>query len=167
MTEIVYIYALLCPFSKDIKYIGKTVSPKNRIATHMYQSKKGRKGYVYNWIRSLTNKNQVPIMNILTVCDKNNWEECEKKFIKQYKNLGCKLTNILEGGNDGPKPGFKIPSLWKEVYMLQKNTNIMLKEFPSVIEASTYLNKNEHVIAACCRGKRPTAYGFSWTYKNN
>lgn len=54
------------------------------------------------------------------------------------------------------------------IAMLDKNTNEILKVFPSAGEAGRYLKKNvgnAHIIAVC-KGKRKTAYGYSWKYLN-
>lgn len=163
--RICYIYSLSCPKSNEIRYIGKTYSPGNRLATHVYQAKQGRKGYSSNWIRTLLSYNTTPIMSIIAACGEHNWEQVEKKYIKEYRNKGYNLTNILEGGNDGPKPGFKNPNSAKKVKMITLD-NILLNTFESVTEAAKSINKNRHVIGAVCRGERPTAYGFKWQYNN-
>lgn len=52
------------------------------------------------------------------------------------------------------------------IAMLDKNTGEILKVFPSAGEAGRYLKKNvgdAHIIAVC-KGKRKTAYGYSWKY---
>lgn len=54
------------------------------------------------------------------------------------------------------------------IAMLDKNTGEILKVFPSAGEAGRYLKKNvgdAHIIAVC-KGKRKTAYGYSWKYLN-
>lgn len=52
--------------------------------------------------------------------------------------------------------------------MLDKNTDKILKVFPSAGEAGRYLKKkvgDAHIIAVC-KGKRKTAYGYRWKYLN-
>ena len=55
----------------------------------------------------------------------------------------------------------------KPVYqMYDKKTFICLKEFKNLREAADYLGKETSDIQAnidnCCKGKRPTAYGYIW-----
>ncbi len=44
-----------------------------------------------------------------------------------------------------------------------------IKEFPSITEACLALNKpnRQGDITCCCQGKKSTAFGFIWKYKNN
>ena len=44
--------------------------------------------------------------------------------------------------------------------------NILVKEYPSIIQAERELGFNSAHISACCKGKRKTAYNFKWKYKN-
>lgn len=55
----------------------------------------------------------------------------------------------------------------KAVIQLDLNGNY-IKEFPSIIEAANELGaENKRVnIKRCCQGKRKTAYGFKWIFKN-
>jgi hypothetical protein len=60
------------------------------------------------------------------------------------------------------------PSLKKlKVLQFDKNMNF-LQEFPSITEASKFVNiSNQSAVCECCQGKRKSAYGFIWKYKNN
>lgn len=60
----------------------------------------------------------------------------------------------------------------KRVLQLDINTKEVLNEFKSPTEAECALNTNYVVgatthIGECCRGKRRSAYGFLWQYKDN
>jgi hypothetical protein len=59
------------------------------------------------------------------------------------------------------------PSLKKSpVLQFDKNMNL-IQEFPSITEASLYINiPYTAAICECCQGKRKSAYGFIWKYKN-
>jgi hypothetical protein len=50
---------------------------------------------------------------------------------------------------------------------LDINTNKLIKEFSSLSEAARWVEKehNSH-IRRCCEGKRVSAYGYRWQYKN-
>lgn len=56
-------------------------------------------------------------------------------------------------------------ALSKPVLMLDKYTNEVIKEFNSATEAEQYLNVKGHHISCCCTGKRRTAYGYIWKFK--
>lgn len=54
----------------------------------------------------------------------------------------------------------------KEIYMLDKNTEEILKEFSNCTEAARFLGNNgANHIGDVCRGKRKTAYGYKWKFK--
>lgn len=51
----------------------------------------------------------------------------------------------------------------KSVAMLDKDTKEILKVFSSISEAYKFLNKSgDGHISSVCKGKRKTAYGYSW-----
>jgi hypothetical protein len=97
----VKIYTLSCPDTKEIRYVGKTIKTlKARLQHHISTSKK-RKNYNANWIKSITNNNKEPVIELVEECDLNEWEFWEKYWISQFKNWGFKLTNYTNGGQ-GP-----------------------------------------------------------------
>lgn len=92
----VFIYAL-CD-KTGVKYIGKSVKPKNRLRVHIFGAiTDGHKEYNYPksiWIR----ENLEDIYQItIEICNDENWEKRERYWIKFYKELGG-LTNQRPGG---------------------------------------------------------------------
>lgn len=100
MDKKVLIYALLDPFQKQIRYVGKTTDLERRIPEHLkYETRKSHK---YNWIKKLQSEGLNPIIRIL---ERNlvegEWQEREKFWIKKFREDGCNLTNISDGGESG------------------------------------------------------------------
>lgn len=93
---ITYIYTLTCPTTNKIRYVGKTINPKRRLQSHLWNNPKN-KTYVYKWIQKLKKSGLKPNMNIIDEV-KDNWKEREIYWIDFYKNQGCKLCNITSGG---------------------------------------------------------------------
>ncbi len=90
---------MIDPRTNLIRYIGKTVNPKDRYTNHINQrlvndAPKDR------WIRKLVKQDLKPILKILIKVDEKNWERSEKEFIKHYKQFG-NLLNVEEGGYSG------------------------------------------------------------------
>lgn len=53
----------------------------------------------------------------------------------------------------------------KKVYMIDKNTDEIIKKFDAIIEATHYIGKEKSChIVSCCKGKIKTAYGYKWKY---
>lgn len=54
----------------------------------------------------------------------------------------------------------------KPVIQYDKNTHSKINEFPSIQDAEQALGLPKSHISDCCKGKRKTAYGCIWRYKN-
>ena len=94
-----YIYKLIDPETKEIRYIGKSVDPKKRFYGHIYDKSKSHKA---SWIKSLISKQQMPILELIEEFDTE--EECFKAecfYIEKYRKEGQKLTNLHNGGLGG------------------------------------------------------------------
>lgn len=93
-----YIYALIHPITKDIKYIGKSCNPKRRLWEHLGTKELNNRTYKSNWIKSLLVQGLKPVLKVITAISEIGWEKRERYYIKYYRDLGCKLTNINDGG---------------------------------------------------------------------
>jgi len=98
--ETIYIYKLIDPISKKIRYIGKANDPKRRLYEHIYEARKGFIGHKHNWIRKLLRKQLKPAVGIVVKCTKENWKEKEKLWINYYGLEN--LVNQKEGGIEPP-----------------------------------------------------------------
>jgi hypothetical protein len=89
------IYCLKNPISNEIRYIGKTIrSLEIRLKEHIHHanSNNKKKYRVHFWIKSLNGIK--PNIELLEICNENDWEEREKFYISKYNNL----TNLALGG---------------------------------------------------------------------
>ena len=55
--------------------------------------------------------------------------------------------------------------LSKKVLQIDKKTNEVIAEFPSVSEVERQLGISHSNISLCCKGKYKTCGGFKWRYK--
>jgi hypothetical protein len=99
--EIIYIYALIDPRDNEVRYVGKTNDLYSRFFQHISPSSLKNRTYKNNWIKSLLEKDLRPIISVLEKTNQENWEEREICWIKHYRDLGTKLTNIADGGAGG------------------------------------------------------------------
>ena len=91
-----FIYALLDPITKQIRYIGKTDNLRERFYTHCHSFDKTHKS---NWIKKLISETgQLPLLRILERVEENEWAEREKYWIARAKAEGYSLTNLTIGG---------------------------------------------------------------------
>lgn len=99
--EEVYIYGLIDPSKNELRYIGKSINPESRFRKHLQDSKK-KISYKDKWIFSLIEKEIKPELIIIDIIKNENWENWEKFYISYFKSIGCRLTNISEGGENPP-----------------------------------------------------------------
>lgn len=97
----VYIYGLIDNVKNELKYIGKSINPKVRYRKHLQDSNK-KISYKDKWIYSLLQSNKKPELIIIDEVDDDDWQYWEKHYISYYKYIGCKLTNISDGGDNPP-----------------------------------------------------------------
>jgi group I intron endonuclease len=99
MQETRYIYGLVDPESNQVRYIGKSIKPMQRLQNHMNDKSKCHRA---NWLQSLKAKGLKPelvIFEMIEGSDDWSWQESEKYWIKRGKSLGWPLTNNTDGGD--------------------------------------------------------------------
>ncbi len=87
-----YVYFLRCPITMKIRYVGVTISPKQRLSQHKIvdsycpESKK-------EWITMLRKEGKSPIMEIVNVARKKLAIKLESHLIKTLRENGVELVN--------------------------------------------------------------------------
>lgn len=98
-----YIYGLCDPGSSTIRYIGKTVNIKSRLAQHLYKAQTTT--YKMNpcavWIDELKLNGQRPDLIVLEETTEDEWEAKEQEWIKTLTEQGNELLNVSAGGLTG------------------------------------------------------------------
>lgn len=170
MTREYKIYSLSHPITKEIRYIGVTTGYlSQRFAQHKHNSlKKNLDTHVAKWFRFLNKENLLPVITLIETCTKENWEEREKYWIKQYSNL----TNIREGGRgvvvdrDQSGKDRSVAAHKKAVVLLDKEYNF-IKEFDSCDSCSKYLSISRTAICNALHGNNSVAKGHVVLYKKD
>ena len=93
-----FIYCLIDPRDNQIRYIGKSNNPEQRLKNHCNPARY-RPTYKFNWIRKLKQLKLKPILKILEEVDIEIWKQKEKYWIEFYKNEECNLVNYTDGGD--------------------------------------------------------------------
>jgi hypothetical protein len=164
-TDIAYIYTLIDPETKKVRYVGKTINPKKRLSDHISESHR-IKNYRCNWIKSLLNKGLKPIIEIVEICSLINFEEREAYHIGLYNF--SELTNSDEGGqgNKNRRRELVENSNYKNKKVYQYSLNgEFIKDYKSVREASRQLSITHANITRCCNKIVKHASGFIFSYK--
>lgn len=95
---IVYIYGLVDPRDKRVRYVGKSLTPAKRLEAHLKDKCNLGKAL---WIEELQKHNLKPEIVILDKGDEHDWQSRERFWIAEYRRKDPELTNILAGGNYG------------------------------------------------------------------
>lgn len=92
---------------------------KKRLKKHLDNAKYTKHNlHLCNWIQSLLNKNLLPLIESIEICNSLNWQEKEKHWISHHKNLNTRLLNATDGGEGSF--GFKHSESTKQLLRTQK-----------------------------------------------
>ncbi|MFA5177753.1 MAG: GIY-YIG nuclease family protein [Candidatus Omnitrophota bacterium] len=89
-----FIYSLEYPIG-NIRYIGKSDNPKERLKKHIKEAKYRNKNHKDKWINSLS---EPPILNVIEETTYEHWQVREMYWINFYKEKGFNLVNGTDGG---------------------------------------------------------------------
>ena len=163
-TQKAWIYALIDPRDNEIKYIGKSIKPKERLREHILKCKTEhtKKG---NWIKKLVSLKLEPNMTLLKETIEQEIAYWEEHYIKEYKSNGFTLLNYDDKGV-GCSSGMKKQTilgvkkkLSKEVYQYDLEGNL-IEIHKSLREAERQTGINHGNISKCCSGKFKHTGGF-------
>lgn len=142
-----YIYSLVDPFTNEIRYVGKTVNPRERYKEHLKEKYNTRK---CNWVQSLLLKGVEPEFMVLDIVKTEEWEFWERHYISLYKSWGFNLTNHTEGGKDplivpkyGSENSFNIP--WVREKIAERSKNMKGKSLEEIYGEKKALEIKEKI----------------------
>lgn len=166
-----YIYTLLDPVTKEVRYIGKTIQPlKYRLTSHINSSKKGN-NYRINWIKSILNKNNKPLIRLLDECPWNQSQKREIFWIDLFKEQGFNLVNNTIGGEGciGVKRSKEfvqniIDNLSKKVYQYDLKGNYIRSFKNAKIAGKKIGLKTYRKINAAAKKHGGMSWRFLWSY---
>lgn len=88
--RVVYVYALKDPVTQEIKYIGSSANPKQRLASHLSKPLEGKESKL-QWIAALKQRDLKPLIEILETTTEADRLRSEDKWYSHYRSLGCEL----------------------------------------------------------------------------
>ena len=92
-----YIYGLIDPDSQQIRYIGKSIRPLQRLQNHMNERSNCHRSH---WLQNLKARGLMPELVILEeIRGEWPWQEAERYWIARAKSLGWPLVNNTVGGD--------------------------------------------------------------------
>jgi len=108
ITNYTFIYGLVDPVTKYVRYVGKANNPPYRLRVHLTPRELKSKTHKNHWIRSLLSIGKRPEQIILEKVPQSEWQQAERKWIAYYRSIDGypPLTNGTSGG-DGASKGMK------------------------------------------------------------
>lgn len=97
----IIIYGLVCPFTGDIRYIGKTERRiEIRLSAHLAESRvKSKQSHKHRWIRKCLAEELVPSAIVLEEVPAGvRWQDRERAWIARAVEMGIPLVNQTKGG---------------------------------------------------------------------
>lgn len=94
----VYIYALRESGSDEVRYVGKTELPAERLRSHIVSGNVHSTHPKERWIGRAVKSGRTIEMEIIEECDELDWEERETYWIAHHIAQGESLTNKHPGG---------------------------------------------------------------------
>lgn len=159
-----FIYILKCPVTQEIRYVGKTNNPEERLKNHL-NSSRDKNTYKRNWLNKLKELKLKPIFEIIDEVPITEWHYWEKFYIKKYIDAGCILVNCTDGGDGltfGNQTSFKKGQNGRSVISLNKDGSFY-KEFLSIQEANICIGKK---IDDVLYGDGKTSGGYIHIFKD-
>jgi len=93
----IYIYVLIDPRNSQIRYVGKSIRPKDRLTNHCNDHSKNHRCY---WIQELLSLGMMPKQQTIEIVPPNiSWQEREIYWISYYKRCSANLVNCTDGGD--------------------------------------------------------------------
>ena len=117
-----FIYGLCDPDTNEVRYIGKSNSPKKRILDHIYSCNDSIT-HKNNWIKSLLKDGKKPILKVIDEVPIIDWQMWETYYIKKYRDAGHNLTNHSDGGNGTTQHDYNTIEKMKLRHKLYPNYN--------------------------------------------
>jgi hypothetical protein len=137
------IYALKCPVSFEIKYIGKSKNISKRYAAHCSSNPKS--GYpVSLWIDKLRKSGLKPLIDVLSVTE--NLDEEEIRLISHYRKQGFTLLNLQDGGSMPASMGNGVTKDVFSVSGLATPWNILCKAMMSLRLRSERVDESMRIL---------------------
>lgn len=185
MNKICYIYILIDPTTRKIRYVGQSIYIWTRLSQHISEAKhKNLQDHKNRWIRKLLKENSRPVIKIIDICeDGEESDHLESLYIKFYRiSKRCDLTNSQYGGKHGSRV------ISEETRKRQKTANMInaikskkttqktvlqydldgnfIRKFTSITEASEFCELQLSLIAKVCNKERKSTGGYQWKFKS-
>lgn len=154
MRKVVYIYALLDPRDKRIRYVGKTNNLKRRYEQHIYEHT-GINPRKERWINGLRKGGLLPEIKVVEECTVDNWQERERSWISKCREEYDDLINLTDGGDGNTSES------WREI-CVEKTAKRHKKEIKKCYVCGGKTICHFEICSKCLRNIDPNYLESDW-----
>lgn len=128
LPQFTFIYALRCPNSQELRYVGKSDEPDRRLLQHLQSP--SRNAEVAAWMASLVEDGKQPELIILERVSVDRWRHAEIRWTKRLRDEGAPLFN---------KVSYTAPEGVRAPVEITKITDWYIRKFPAVLRQELFL----------------------------
>lgn len=142
---------------------------KGYLKVDFYKDKKKKSYKVHRLVAMafLPNPNNLPEVNHKDENKQNNFVYINEDGTVDLEKSNIEWCDHKYNINYGTARERMVEKCSKTVIQIDKNTNEIIREFPSTKEVQRQFGYDNGHISACCRGKYKTAYNYIWRYKES
>lgn len=107
-----FIYVLKEPDTEEIRYVGKSDNPRQRLTVHLSNISNSR-SHKTHWIQSLVSRGLKPGLETIDEVPFEYWQQLEVAYIEYFREQGSRLTNTSPGGGGSGLSGDEHPLFGK------------------------------------------------------
>jgi hypothetical protein len=131
MPDTVFIYALRDPDTNEIRYVGKSMDPMERLKQHL-SGAEFRRTHKDRWLCSAMSRG-LPVLELVAEVPAPEWPMWEVAYIQFFRDEGCHLVNGNDGGEGGSNPVKEVRDKISQSKLGPRNPNFGKKMSPESI----------------------------------
>lgn len=150
----IYIYGLVDPETQEVRYIGKSIRPFERLQNHMNDKSKCHRA---NWLQGLKRKGMQPELVIFEMIQgARPWQEAERYWIARANALGWPLTNNTSGGDGVPDLPQETRDRMRRVWLGRKHKPETLEKLSAVSKGRRKTEEQKQHMKKLMKGREIT-----------
>jgi hypothetical protein len=162
------IYGLFDPRDGQLRYVGKSCSGLKRPKSELGRSVRGfESGHKANWLKALASEGLEPCIEILQTLDgPEPLGKFERYWISYFRQMGCPLTNLTDGGEG--QWGVRFTQERKLKIARAHGAKSFVDEcgnrYESVRQAARALGTFHNMISQVLLGRRKSIHGHTFKF---
>lgn len=150
----VYIYGLTDPETGEVRYIGKSIRPTERINNHMNERSNCHRSH---WLQSLKSRDLWPGLVIFEIIGGAwPWQHSERYWIAYGRKMGWRLTNNTSGGDGVPDLPAETRARMAAVWRGRKHSPETIEKMRAISGSRTHSQETRAKMSKAHKGRKMT-----------